>query len=218
LHVFALTLLLLAAPPPLEPRSDEEKSLYLLGLLAARSVQDFDLTPKESELVRRGFADALEGRPPLVDPSAYEQQVQRFAHQRLQAAAERAKTRSRALEESAAKEPGAFKTFSGLVYQSLREGSGASPRGADDVRVHYVGRLPSGAVFDTTYRRGEPAQITLNNVIPCWTEALQLMKVGGKARIVCPARIAYGDSGRPPVIRGGVSLAFEVELLEVVKK
>ncbi len=213
-----LTVTLLAAPARAQtPRTEEEKTLYVMGLLAARTLRDFNLTAREAELVKRGFGDALSGRKPLVEVAAYEREVQQLAHRRVQAAAVRAKEQSKALEESAAKEKGAVKAASGLVYLSLKEGAGESPKATDTVKVHYEGKFPDGTVFDSSYKRGEPAEIALNGVIPCWTEGVQRMKVGGKARLVCPPKIAYGDAGRPPVIPGGVTLVFEVELLEVKK-
>jgi FKBP-type peptidyl-prolyl cis-trans isomerase FkpA len=117
--------------------------------------------------------------------------------------------------DDAAREPGATRTASGLVFRSLTEGQGESPAATDTVRVHYAGTLVDGKEFDSSIKRGQPAEFPLNGVIPCWTEGLQLMKVGGKARLVCPASIAYGARGRPPVIPGGATLVFEVELLGV---
>ena len=108
------------------------------------------------------------------------------------------------------------KTASGLIYQTTKEGTGPSPTANDTVRVHYRGTFPdSGKEFDSSYSRGEPAEFPLRRVIPCWTEGVQKMKVGGKAKLVCPSAIAYGDMGRPPTIPGGSTLVFEVELLEV---
>jgi len=115
----------------------------------------------------------------------------------------------------AAAEPGAVKTASGLVYKELRPGSGASPGATDTVKVNYRGTLPDGTEFDSSYKRNEPASFPLNRVIPCWTEGVQMMKVGGKAQLTCPAAIAYGDAGSPPVIPGGATLIFEVELLGI---
>ena len=110
-------------------------------------------------------------------------------------------------------------TPSGLVYQSIKEGTGASPAATDVVKVHYRGTFPdTGKEFDSSYKRGEPTEFPLNGVIPCWTEGLQKLKIGGKAKLVCPSTIAYGDQGRPPKIPGGATLVFEVELLEIVKK
>jgi len=118
----------------------------------------------------------------------------------------------------AAKEPGAVVTPSGLVYRSLREGKGANPTSADVVKVHYRGTLASGKEFDSSYSRGEPAQFPLGGVIPCWTEGVQKMKVGGKAQLVCPAAIAYGSRGAGGVIPPDATLKFEVELLEIAKR
>ena len=117
--------------------------------------------------------------------------------------------------EKVAAEPGAVKTASGLVYTELRAGAGASPKATDTVTVHYRGTLVDGTEFDSSYARNEPAQFPLSQVIPCWTEGVQRMKVGGKSRLVCPSSIAYGDSGHPPVIPGGATLIFEVELLKI---
>ena len=118
----------------------------------------------------------------------------------------------------AAKEEGAVVTASGLVYRQLQEGKGESPRATDMVRVHYRGTFPDGKEFDSSYKRGQPADFPLNGVIPCWTEGVPMIKTGGKARLICPSDIAYGDEGRPPTIPGGATLIFEVELLEIVKK
>jgi len=117
--------------------------------------------------------------------------------------------------EKAAAEPGAQKTASGLVYRDVTAGSGASPKATDTVRVHYRGTLINGKEFDSSYARNEPAEFPLNRVIPCWTEGVQKMKVGGKARLVCPSSIAYGEGGAPPDIPGGATLVFEIELLGI---
>ena len=111
--------------------------------------------------------------------------------------------------------PGATRTASGLVYRELTPGTGASPKPTDVVKVHYRGTLVDGTEFDSSYKRNEPAQFPLNRVIPCWTEGVQKMKVGGKSQLVCPSSIAYGDAGSPPVIPGGATLVFEIELLGI---
>ena len=130
------------------------------------------------------------------------------------AAAER-KT-GQAFSDKAAKEKGATKTPSGIVIKSIKVGSGASPSATDTVQVHYHGTTPDGEVFDSSVERKQPATFPLNGVIPCWTEALQTMKVGGKSRIVCPPDLAYGDRGTPN-IKPGSTLVFDVELLDVQK-
>ncbi len=117
--------------------------------------------------------------------------------------------------DKAAQKPGAVKTDSGLVYRELRAGSGESPKASDTVTVNYRGTLVDGTEFDSSYKRNQPAQFPLSGVIPCWTEGVQKMKVGGKSELVCPASIAYGDRGSPPVIPGGATLIFEVELLKI---
>lgn len=106
-------------------------------------------------------------------------------------------------------------TSSGLVYQPLKDGSGRSPVATDIVRVHYRGTFPDGREFDSSYKRGEPAEFPLNRVIPCWTEGVQKMKVGGKAKLVCPPGIAYGERGAGGVIPPNATLHFEVELLDI---
>jgi len=117
--------------------------------------------------------------------------------------------------DHAAAEPGAIRTPSGLVYRELRAGTGETPKATDTVTVNYRGTLTNGTEFDSSYKRNEPAKFPLNQVVPCWTEGLQRMKVGGKSRLVCPASLAYGDRGAPPDIPGGATLIFEVELLAI---
>jgi len=106
-------------------------------------------------------------------------------------------------------------TKSGLVYQSLKEGSGASPSATDTVSVHYRGTFADGREFDSSFKRGQPTEFPLNRVIPCWTEGVQLMKPGGKARLTCPPAIAYGERGAGGVIPPNATLQFEIELLAV---
>ncbi|NUZ05335.1 FKBP-type peptidyl-prolyl cis-trans isomerase [Piscinibacter koreensis] len=108
-------------------------------------------------------------------------------------------------------------TASGLVYKSLKEGNGASPSATDTVKVHYRGTLTDGKEFDSSYKRGEPASFPLNRVIPCWTEGVQKMKVGGKAQLTCPPAIAYGERGAGGVIPPNATLQFEIELLEIAR-
>ena len=117
--------------------------------------------------------------------------------------------------DKASAERGAKRTASGLVYRELRPGTGATPTATDVVKVHYRGTLTDGKEFDSSYKRNSPASFPLNRVIPCWTEGVAMMKVGGKAQLVCPSSIAYGDRGSPPVIPGGATLVFEVELLGI---
>ncbi len=119
---------------------------------------------------------------------------------------------------AAAAEKGAVVTESGLVYLDLKPGTGDSPAATDTVRVHYRGTFPGGKEFDSSYSRGQPASFPLNRVIKCWTEGVQKMKVGGKAKLTCPAAIAYGERGAGGgAIPPGAVLQFEVELLAITK-
>jgi len=120
--------------------------------------------------------------------------------------------------ESAAKETGAVVTSSGLVYRSLKDGTGASPTASDVVKVNYRGTFPDGREFDSSYKRNQAIEFPLGNVIPCWTEGVQRMKVGGKAKLTCPASIAYGTRGAGGVIPPNATLLFEVELLGIQGK
>ena len=114
----------------------------------------------------------------------------------------------------AAAEQGAVKTESGLIYKELRAGTGEMPKASDSVKVNYRGTLINGTEFDSSYKRNEPAEFPLRGVIRCWTEGVQKMRIGGKAQLVCPSELAYGDQGRPG-IPGGATLVFEIELLSI---
>ena len=120
-----------------------------------------------------------------------------------------------AVAAAAAKEAGAVVTASGLVYRSLKDGTGANPIATDKVKVHYRGTFPDGKEFDSSYKRNEAIEFPLNGVIKCWTEGVQRMKVGGKAKLTCPASIAYGERGAGGVIPPNATLLFEVELLAI---
>ena len=206
-----------AAPKPAatpQPMTDQEKTIYALGLTIYRSLAQFDLSPAEMQLVKQALTDAAANKP-AVDVNVWGPKIEPLAHERSAQVSQREKAASTAYLAKAATEPGAVKTDSGLIYREDRAGSGASPKSTDTVRVNYRGTLVNGTEFDSSYKRNEPAQFPLNGVIRCWTEGLQKMKVGGKATLVCPSDLAYGDQGRPS-IPGGAALIFEVELLDIV--
>ncbi|MFT4571437.1 MAG: FKBP-type peptidyl-prolyl cis-trans isomerase FkpA [Hyphomicrobiaceae bacterium] len=206
----------LAAEPVLE--TDEQKTLYALGLAVSRSLAPFSLTPDEFAGVQAGISDGVLGADPKVNIEEWGPKVQALSQTRQTMAAEVEKVKSTAFLEKMAAEDGATKTESGLVYRVLTAGSGDSPAATDKVKVHYHGTLRDGTVFDSSVDRGQPATFPLNGVIKCWTEGVQLMKAGGKSKLTCPAAIAYGDRGSPPKIAGGAALVFEVELLEIMPK
>lgn len=214
----AFTLSLLIAVPAgaagPELKTEDQKTVYALGLNIAQSLAIFSLTPAEVDLVIAGLQDGI-GQSPQLDFTQYAPLLQKLAQQRSTAAAEIEKKDSVAFLEKMAKEKGAVTSASGLVFIPVAAGSGATPKATDKVKVHYKGTLRDGTVFDSSIERGQPASFPLNGVIPCWTEGLQKMKVGGKARLACPAAIAYGDRGAPPKIKPGAALLFEVELLGV---
>jgi FKBP-type peptidyl-prolyl cis-trans isomerase FkpA len=198
------------------PTTDEEKTLYALGLSMGRQVAVFDLSPKELEMVKAGLTAQVTGEKPAVELETWGPKLQDLARTRSQSRSGKEKEKGKGFQETAAKEQGAEKTASGLVYKSLTEGTGPSPAATDRVKVHYRGTLIDGKEFDSSHKRGQPAEFALNQVIPCWTEGVQKMKVGGKAKLVCPSEIAYGERGAPPNIPPGATLQFEVELLEIV--
>jgi FKBP-type peptidyl-prolyl cis-trans isomerase len=204
-----------AKPPKLA--TDDDKTLYSLGVLLSRNLEAFALTPQEIELVKAGLEDGALGKPEQVEVEKFAENVQNMHKTRLEALVKKDKDAGTAFLTKAAGEAGATKTASGIVVKTITAGAGESPAATDEVKVHYEGTLVSGKVFDSSLKRGEPATFPLNGVIPCWTEAVQLMKVGGKARIVCPSELAYGERGSPPSIRPNNTLVFEVQLLEIVK-
>jgi FKBP-type peptidyl-prolyl cis-trans isomerase len=199
--------------------TDEQKTIYAIGLALAQSLQPYNLTPQELDLVKAGLTDGLtEGAKPKVDLKDYRPKLQQLGQDRAKAAAEKEKTDAQGFLDKMAKEKGATKTDSGLIFIPIKDGTGPSPAATDTVKVHYHGTLRDGTVFDSSVERGTPATFPLNRVVPCWTEGLQKMKVGGKAKLVCPSSIAYGDRGAPPKIKPGAPLVFEVELLEIEPK
>ena len=213
--VALLANLALAADPTIE--SEDQKTIYALGLALARNVESYMLTPAELEVLKVGLSDGVLKKEPKVDLEQFRQKLQALAQTRSAQAAEVEQKASEDFLKKMAAEKGAVKTDSGLIYIETKAGAGASPLATDNVKVHYHGTLRDGSVFDSSKDRGTPATFPLNRVIPCWTEGAQKMKVGGTAKLVCPSKIAYGDRGAPPKINPGAALVFEVELIEVTK-
>ena len=208
-----LCLLIVAAEPA------PKDLLYALGALLGQRLQPYHLKPAELARVRKGFADAATGaKLELDDLEEWGPRVDAFMARRLAPSLAAEKDRGKAFLDKAAREPGAIRSASGLVLRVLTPGSGASPAAGDRVRVNYQGRLADGSIFDDSARHGGPMEVALGSVIACWSEGLQLMKVGEKARLHCPSTLGYGDEGRPPQVAGGAALAFDVELIEIIKK
>lgn len=215
-----LAITLISAPSfALEPpKTDEEKTLYAIGLIVARQLGVFSLSAAELEKVQQGLNDGVTGVKPLVEIAEFNSKVQELAKSRRKVQGDKQAVAGMEFLAKAAKEKGAVMTASGLVYLSLKEGAGESPKATDTVKVHYKGTLPDGREFDSSYKRNKPIDFKLDAVIKCWTEGVQKMKPGGKAKLVCPSSIAYGENGAGEMILPGATLVFEVELLEVLKK
>jgi FKBP-type peptidyl-prolyl cis-trans isomerase FkpA/FKBP-type peptidyl-prolyl cis-trans isomerase FklB len=200
-----------------EPTTEDQKTLYALGVAAAQGLASFNLTESELEMVKAGLDDAILHKPLKVELQAYGGKIQDLLRARMTVVAAAEKKAGQAFLDKAASEPGASKAPAGFVIKTLKPGTGEAPKATDKVKVNYQGTLTDGTVFDSSYQRGEPVTFPLNGVIRCWTEGLQMMKVGGKSRLVCPSDLAYGERGAPPRIKPGATLVFEVELLEIVK-
>lgn len=209
-----------AAPRAEAPKADDAKTLYGVGLAIARSLETFALSPAELEQVLKAVRDGVSGKATMAFDPKLQSAINDLARARAPRAAEKATAREKQVGAPylarMAKDPKARKTPSGAIVISVQEGNGAAPKDTDKVKVNYTGTLVNGNVFDSSQGRG-PAEFPLNQVVKCWTEALQLMKVGGKAKVVCPSELAYGDRGNPPVIPGHAVLTFDVELLDIVK-
>ena len=200
-----------------DPENDEQKTLYAIGVALSQSLHGFSLSTAELEIVKAGLSDGVLKRPIKVDMQTYGPKIDAMGKARGAAVAEKEKKAGAAFLAKAAAESGVKKTASGAIVKVLKEGSGPSPTATDKVKVHYHGTLVDGTVFDSSVKRGQPVTFPLGNVIKCWTEGLQQMKVGGKSRLICPPDIAYGERGSPPIIRPGATLIFDVDLLEIVK-
>ena len=210
--VLSFSASVVAAQDALE--TDEQRTLYALGVALGSNIGQFSLSAEELAIVQSGLGDAVLGNEPQVDMQVYGPQIQALANSRASAGAAAERDASAAFLAQMAREPGAEQSASGVVYISMTEGTGPSPTATDTVRVHYHGTLRDGTVFDSSVQRGEPISFSLNGVIPCWTEAVQKMMVGGKSKLGCPSETAYGDSGQGG-IPGGAALVFEVELLAI---
>jgi FKBP-type peptidyl-prolyl cis-trans isomerase len=205
--------------------SDNDRVLYAIGVALGEQLTEFSLTEAELEFIASGFRDASLKAPYQVEMDVFGPQIQRFVEERMRASREAAmaeqsaalateKAAAAAFADQIAAQPGAQRSVSGLIVVPITEGTGETPDAGDTVTVHYHGTLRDGTVFDSSVERNEPASFPLSRVIPCWTEGVQQIRVGGKARLLCPSDIAYGDGGTQG-IPGGAALLFEVELIAI---
>jgi FKBP-type peptidyl-prolyl cis-trans isomerase FkpA/FKBP-type peptidyl-prolyl cis-trans isomerase FklB len=199
-----------------EPTTDEQKTFYALGLAINQSLSNFNLSEPEFELVKSGITDGFLKRSPKVDLKAFGMKISELQQARASVIAEAEKKVGAAFLAKAATEPGAKKTESGAILITIKEGNGATPKIADIVKVHYLGTLVDGTVFDGSAKQGgNPATLRVSEMSKCWVEGIQQIKVGGKSKLVCPSTLAYRDKGLPPLIKPGATLVFEIELLEI---
>ena len=199
---------------------DKKKALYALGAMVAQRtpLASSALTEEELTEVLAGFSDAAMGKELREKVPEVMPKVDQFLRERQKERAEAEKVKGAKYLEEQAKVAGAQKTASGLIYIETQPGTGATPAPTDTVKVHYRGTLINGTEFDSSFKRGTPAEFPLSGVIKCWTEGVAKMKVGGKAKLICPSDIAYGERGAPPNIPGNSVLNFEVELIEIKGK
>ena len=208
-----------AAPSAAEDAvlTEEQKTLYYLGMLAARPLLQFDLDDEELKTVQQGLADAVTGNSMELDPQIYGTRAQAMMKQRAAEAAAKEMKASEAFIAAEAAKPGVRKLASGMLVEDIELGTGEKPTVNDTVVVHYHGTLRDGKVFDSSVERKQPFRTQLTRVVKCWQEGVATMRVGGKSRLICPSDLAYGTAGSPPLIQGGAARVFEVELLNVEK-
>ena len=202
-------------------KSEREKTSYALGVEVGNNLkrQGVDL---DASLLAQGLRDALAGGTMLLGEAEVREAVMAFQKELMakqqeaqKAVSAKAKTEGEAFLAANGAKDGVVTLPSGLQYKVITAGSGASPKASDTVSVHYRGRLIDGTEFDSSYKRNEPTSFPVGGVIPGWTEALQLMKVGAKWELYVPAKLAYGDRGAGGLIPPGATLVFEVELLSI---
>jgi len=193
-------------------KTEEDKTFYAVGALFGGRLKPLQLTDAEMEALVYGIRDSAKGNEPKVDLVAYQPKIQEMFQSRMTKQAEDVKKKGTEFIDTFVKNEGGKKTESGLAYKVITEGTGRAPKADDMVEVHYHGTLTDGTVFDSSVERGKKVSFPLNRVIKGWTEGLQLIKEGGKVKLVIPSDLAYGDQGAPPKIPGGATLVFEVEL------
>ena len=193
----------------------KDKVAYALGTSIGMQLQQMGANELNITDFSQGVTDALAGKT-AMDRAEMEAVINEFFTRKSQEQAEKAKAEGAQFLAENAKKEGVVTLPSGLQYQVLREGNGRKPTATDQVRCHYEGTLINGTVFDSSYKRGEPAVFGLNQVISGWTEGVQLMQEGAKYRFFIPYNLAYGERGAGQQIPPYAALIFDVELLEVM--
>ncbi len=199
-----------------EPEKSDGKTLYELGVFLSSGLDSYTLSESEFAQVMAGMADGYHRRADVAAAMAYDPEWQTLHVARVKALIAHEKSVGQAYLDQAAKIEGAKTTPSGLVYIPLVDGSGANPTYLDQVKINFQGRLVDGTVFDSSKGRGQPSMLRVGTAMPCLSEGLRLMKVGGRSRVVCSSTLAYGDRGSQPTVRPGATLDYEIELLAIV--
>ncbi|MBA4739739.1 MAG: FKBP-type peptidyl-prolyl cis-trans isomerase [Burkholderiales bacterium] len=195
--------------------TEDQKTLYAIGMIISDQLQAFALSEEELAPIVQGMMDGIKGKDAQVDMAIYEARINEMISERSAIVAKKEAAASDSYLKQFEGDESILRTDSGALIKMLEEGSGDLPIASDTVMVHYEGTLIDGTVFDSSLSRGSPATFPLSGVIPCWTEGLQKIKVGGKAQLICPSDTAYGDRGAPPKIGPGATLIFEVNLIEI---
>jgi FKBP-type peptidyl-prolyl cis-trans isomerase FkpA len=198
-------------------KTEDERTFYAYGFRVGQNLAATMPSDGEARAIAQGLRDAITGKSEAVNMAVYLPKVGEMVTKRMAVKTDAVKAKGRAFADQFAKDDGVKAIPNGGFIKTLTEGAGSTPSADDTVKVNYRGTLIDGTEFDSSYKRNEPATFPLKNVIPCWTNGVAMMKVGGKSKLVCPSDVAYGDQGHPPTIPGGATLIFEVELLDITK-
>ena len=193
-----------------------DKISYALGLGIGQQIKSMNIENFSIGDFAKSIEDVMEGKETAFSSREAQIMLQEYFSKKQKEEAQAHIAEGKAYLDANAKKPGVTVTKSGLQYEVLQEGTGKSPKATDTVRCHYEGRLLDGTVFDSSYKRGEPADFGLNQVIPGWTEGVQLMKEGAKFRFTIPYLLAYGEQGAGASIPPFSTLIFDVELVKVL--
>lgn len=199
-----------------ELKSEDEKAFYTIGYSWGEKLKGLNISPDEFNALMKGASASVNEKKPEVDLKSYSEKIAKMAKIRSESSSHNEKESGKKFIADYLKNNSAAKqTASGLVYEVIKEGTGKKPGASDTVEVHYHGTLTNGVVFDSSVKRNKTISFPLNRVIRGWTEGLQLVKEGGKIKLIIPSDLAYGNAGAPPSIPGGATLIFEVELFKV---
>jgi len=197
-------------------KSEDEKTIYALGFRWGQQLKALNLSDRELKSLIKGVSSSIKKGTADVDVQLYASKIGMLAKIRSDSTSSvEIEKGKKFIADYLKKNKNAKKTASGLVYEMIKKGTGKSPKATDTVQVHYHGTLTNGEVFDSSVERKQKIKFPLNRVIKGWTEGLQLLKEGGKIKLIIPSDLAYGNAGSPPKIPGGATLIFEVELFKV---